>query len=143
MGMPRVEWSSKYSGYLMRASRHPNPHSYTPQRNLLTLVAFRNAKGDPESFSLAVFPDRVAIAANGQVYVLDQEDYDGMMELAQAVAGLPKAEDYRNQWRGRQERTCYPNRLHPLRCISVSHVPLCRSCEQRREKAQRNRGLWV
>ena len=92
----------------MRASRHPNPHSHTPQRSLLTLVAFRNAKGDPESFSRAVFPDRVATDANGHVYVPDQEDYDGMMELAQAVAGLAKAEGYRNQWRVRQERTCYP-----------------------------------
>ena len=106
--MPRVEWSSNYSGYLMRASRHPNPRSYTPQRNLLILEAFRNVKGHPESFSLAVFSDRVAIDANGHVYVLDQEDYDGMMELAQAVARLPKAEGYRNQWRVHHERTCYP-----------------------------------
>ena len=106
--MPRVEWSSNYSRYLMRASRHPNPRSYTPQRNLLILEAFRNVKGRPERFSLAVFSDRVAIDANGHVYVLDQEDYDGMMELAQAVARLPKAEGYRNQWRVHHERTCYP-----------------------------------
>ena len=88
----------------MRASQHPDPHSYTP----LILIAFRSAKGDPKSFSLAVFSHRVMIDANGHVYVLDQKDYDGMMELAQAVAGLAKAEDYRNQWRVRQERTCYP-----------------------------------
>ena len=103
--MPRVEWSSKYSGYLMRASRHPDPQSYTPQRSLFTLIAFRNVKGDPESFSLAVFSDRGAIDANGHVYVLDQEDYDGMMELARAVARLPKAEGYKNKLRVRQERT--------------------------------------
>ena len=106
--MPRVEWSSNYSGYLRRASRHPEPHAYTPQRNHLTLVAFRSEKGDHRSFSLALFSDRVAVDANGHVYVLDQRDYDGIMQLVQAVARLPKAEGYRNQWRVRQERTCYP-----------------------------------
>lgn len=106
--MSPPEWSSKYSGYLQRASHHPNPHSYTPQRDLLTLVGLRNAPTEPEGFSLAVFSDRVAIDMKGNVFVLGQEDYDGIVGLAQATETLPKTGKFRNQWRVRHEITSRP-----------------------------------
>ena len=107
-GMSKLEWSSKYSGYLQRADHHPNPHSYSPQPNLLTLVGLRNAPTEPEGFSLAVFSDRVAIDMKGNAFVLSQADYDGIVELAQTTESLPKTGKFRNQWRVRHEITSRP-----------------------------------
>lgn len=108
VGMSPPEWSSNYSGYLQRAQIHPNPHSYPLQRDILTLVGLRNAPTEPKGFSLAVFSDRVAVDMKGQMYVLSQADYDGLLQLAQATGDLPKTGGFRNQWRVRQEITSRP-----------------------------------
>ncbi len=108
-GMAQSEWSSQYSGYLQRAALHPNPHSYNPQRNQVTLIGLRDALRGSDPFSLAIFLDKTAIDMKGNVYVLDQEDYDGITELARAVENLPKIDDdFCNQWRVKNQITCRP-----------------------------------
>ncbi|KAF8959233.1 hypothetical protein BDZ97DRAFT_1838724, partial [Flammula alnicola] len=99
-GMTQPEWSSIYSGYLQRATPFPDPHSY--------LAVLRNAPAEPDGFSLAIFSDRVAVDMKGNIYTLTEHDYDGVLQLAQAITSLPDTGGFRNQWRVLHRATCRP-----------------------------------
>lgn len=102
------EWSSKFAGYLSRATIHHSPESFTPSREILELTVLRNAQVEHSGFTLALFSDRTFVDHQGKVYTLAQEDYEGIRELAIRITSLPKADSFRNQWRVLQDRTGYP-----------------------------------
>ncbi|KAF5321820.1 hypothetical protein D9619_002182 [Psilocybe cf. subviscida] len=108
MSQSQAQWTSPYTGYLQRATPHPSPSTYEIKRSALTFAALLNAPVDPDGFSLALFADRVAVSHLGHLYTLQQADYDGLLGLAAAVAALPPAGGFRNQWRTKNQRTSRP-----------------------------------
>jgi hypothetical protein len=122
MSQSQAEWSSSFSGYLQRATPYPSPSTYEIKRSALKFGALLNAPVDPEGFSLAIFADRVAINHLGHLYTLQQADYDGLLGLAAAVAALPPAGGFRNQWRTRNQRTSRPidRLLTPCRDLAAT-----------------------
>ncbi|KAF4611445.1 hypothetical protein D9613_004337 [Agrocybe pediades] len=105
---PTPQWSSQFSGYLSRATPHPDPKSFIPDRQALELAVLVNAPVVHSGFTFALFSDRTFIDHEGKVYTLTHEDYQGLYDLGKRVANLPNTGGFRDQWRVKQERTCYP-----------------------------------
>ncbi|KAG7446745.1 uncharacterized protein BT62DRAFT_931318 [Guyanagaster necrorhizus] len=91
--------SSDLTAWRTRAQSHPYPDSYSPARANLALVVLRNSQVEHFDFTLAVFKDKVAIDANGNVLVLSEEDYANMMALAYQALDLPDTGSFGNTWR--------------------------------------------
>lgn len=91
--------SSDLTAWRTRAQSYPSPDTYSPIRANLALVVLRNSQVEHFGFTLAVFKDKVAIDANGNVLVLSEEDYTSMMALANQALELPDTGSFRNTWR--------------------------------------------
>lgn len=90
--------SSSIQGWHSRAQPHPDSDSYTFLRDKLALTVLRNAQVESEGFTLALFNDKVAVDAFGKVLVVEDQDYEGLIDLSNQILELPKTENFRNTW---------------------------------------------
>lgn len=90
---------SSSESWRTRAHPHPSPASYTPSFASLALLSMRDTPVAQNVLTLAVFTDKVAITASGEVLVLSTEDYDAIIALAQHAKDLPQTGEFRNTWR--------------------------------------------
>jgi hypothetical protein len=100
---------TSYAGWHGRAQPHPSPDSYTYSRDKLAITVLQNAQVETEGFTLALFNDKVAVDASGNVLVVDDKDYEGIIDLSKKILELPKTENFRNTWRLKVSRTSQPN----------------------------------
>ncbi|KAF8630964.1 hypothetical protein AX17_005320 [Amanita inopinata Kibby_2008] len=103
------------SGWHARAleSLHPDPHSFAPVREALTLALLRNSQVEPNGFSLAVFSDdesHVVVDALGRVMPLpsSSRDVNGLVSLGRETRDLPGTGSFRNTWFVSHEITGQP-----------------------------------
>ncbi|KAJ7076084.1 hypothetical protein B0H15DRAFT_790932 [Mycena belliarum] len=105
-------WTSRYEDWHSRTKAHPNPTSFTPTHEALSLVVLRNTPVEPEGFTLALFDggsDKVAVDAMGRVLIVSDGDYAGVTDLAQRVATeLPETGNFRNTWIIKHPATSQP-----------------------------------
>jgi len=88
---------------------HPFEGTFTPTREALVFVQFRNSKVEPEGLTTALFAPNVVVDAQGVVSTLSTEDWEGLKILSQrAVREPPQTGTFRNQWRVQQPRTGLP-----------------------------------
>ncbi|KAF8155418.1 hypothetical protein B0H34DRAFT_713187 [Crassisporium funariophilum] len=128
-------WSSPYTGFLTRATPHPNPHSYKPSRSSLKLVALQDGPVDPQAFTIALFSDHTCVNHKGHIFTLTPADYEGIMELADDVNKLPPTPEFRNQWRVAHPRTGFAidRILVPLPDTTLPSTPLVKYADEYKE----------
>ena len=98
----------RIEGWHSRATPHPDPRNFTPQRDALAFGVLRNARADPEGFTLAVFSPNIAVDAAGRVLILSDADFSGFVALAKQTLQLPPTGSFMNAWRIAQVRTEQP-----------------------------------
>ncbi|KAF9027088.1 hypothetical protein BDZ89DRAFT_1067083 [Hymenopellis radicata] len=100
--------ASAPSTWKSRAHAHPSPSTYSPTYASLALLAMRDMPAIQNSLTLAVFTDKVAITASGEVVVLSSEDYDAIMSLAEQAKALPLPDSFAHTWRVKHPMTSRP-----------------------------------
>ncbi|KAF8919455.1 hypothetical protein CPB85DRAFT_1429569 [Mucidula mucida] len=106
--------SAAASSWKARALAHPSPSTYNPTYASLALLAMRDTPAIQNSLTLAVFTDKVAITASGQVVVLSSEDYDAIMTLVEQAKALPLPDSFAHTWRVK----------HPITSRPIDHLRL-------------------
>ena len=103
---PAMSASSPLLGWHSRA--HPVYEEFTPTSDSFTFASFLNAPVDPEGFNVAFFTPNVVVDARGTVLKLEEQDWQGIANLAaRAVTELPETGSFRNQWRIQRDRTSF------------------------------------
>ncbi|KAF7323889.1 hypothetical protein MKEN_00610300 [Mycena kentingensis (nom. inval.)] len=112
LSWPPMSSTQELAGWYSRTTAHPDPDSFTPTREALTLLVLRSTPVEPEGFTLALFdssPDKIAVDAMGRVRTVPESDYTGILALAQRVAAeLPTPDTFRKTWRVQQMATSQP-----------------------------------
>ncbi|KAI0693265.1 hypothetical protein BC835DRAFT_1253549, partial [Cytidiella melzeri] len=100
---------SSTAGWHSRAQPHPDPSSFTPTRDTLSLAVLRNAPADPEGFTLALFSPDIAVDASGSVLRLENHnDFTSLVALANQANELPRTGSFMNMWCLKRARTSQP-----------------------------------
>ena len=96
------------AGWHSRATPHPDGAAYDIKKENVVFGLTRNSRVEPEGFSVALFKPNVAIDAMGRVFVLSEDDWSALANLASQTNSLPDTGSFRNQWRVKHDRTDYP-----------------------------------
>lgn len=97
--------STSLSGWHSRAEPYLQP--FVPDQSALRLAVLRNAPTEPEGFTLALFdsPAGIAVDAAGNVLLMEDVDFQGLLNLADQTKDLPSTGKFRNTWVINRPRT--------------------------------------
>jgi len=100
--------STSLGGWHSRAEPYLQP--FVPDQSALRLAVLRNAPAEPEGFTLALFdsPAEIAVDAAGKVLLMEDADFQGLLNLADQTKDLPSTGKFRNTWVINQPRTSQP-----------------------------------
>lgn len=96
------------SGLALACDSISCPLDLHPTRDDLAFAVTRNALGDSDGFTLAVFnhSSRIAVDAMGRVLVMSDDDYEGLASLVAQTETLPISNMF---WAVKHVISCRPN----------------------------------
>ncbi|CAG8577605.1 9895_t:CDS:2, partial [Acaulospora colombiana] len=101
--------SNNAEGWHTRATESTSvtASSFDPKAEDLLATFFYSTKGSGDGFTMALMKPNIAVDAAGRILTLSSGDFVGLQEVVDAVKPLPQTDEWRGQWRIKQDRTCF------------------------------------